>query len=169
MGNSLSNYKIIRVTPTLTEDSAYADGDVLFTATEIPNAVLGDRGCSKILNCFVMDQSRQSFSCDLVFTEESTALGTIHATADITDANMEGIGLCGVLRHAHDEGASGDIDQVRINKTSSLSGNSESTDPMLIQAKAGSTSVYVSGVITDGTPTFADTDDLDLILHIQYK
>ena len=29
MANSFSNYTIIRVTPTLTEDSAYADGDVL--------------------------------------------------------------------------------------------------------------------------------------------
>ena len=162
-----SNYKIIRVTPTLSTD-AYADGDVLFTATEIPNAVIGDKGCSKLVNCFVLDQARQSFSCDLVFTEENTALGTINATADISDADMEGIGLCGVLRHAHDDAASGDIDQVRINKTSSLSGNAESTDPMLIQAKAGSTSVFVSGVVTSGTPTFA-ADDLDIILHIQYK
>tara|TARA_R100000655_G_scaffold4394_8_gene14118 strand:- start:2063 stop:2566 length:504 start_codon:yes stop_codon:yes gene_type:complete len=167
MGNSLSNYTIIRVTPTLSTD-AYADGDVLFTATEIPNAVLGDRGCSKLVNCFVLDQARQSFSCDFVFTEENTALGTINATADISDANMEAIGLCGALRHESTVAALGGIDGVRINKPSSLSGVGESTDPMLIQAKAGSTSVFVSGVITSGTPTFA-ADDLDIILHIQYK
>ena len=34
-----TNRKIIRVTPTL-DTNAYAQGDVLFTATEIPNAVI---------------------------------------------------------------------------------------------------------------------------------
>ena len=36
-----SNFKVIRVTPTLSTD-AYANGDVLFTTTEIPNAVIGN-------------------------------------------------------------------------------------------------------------------------------
>ena len=43
MGNSVSNYAIIRVQPTLSTD-AYAQYDVLFTATAIPDAVEGNGG-----------------------------------------------------------------------------------------------------------------------------
>ena len=162
-----TNRKIIRVTPTLSTD-AYAAGDVAFTATEIPNAVINEGGCSKIINCFVIDQDRDTFDLNLVFTEKNTALGTINATANISDANMEAIGFCGMNFFQSDAAANGHIDQVRIMKQQSLSGASESVEPMLIQAEAGSTSVYVSGIFPDGTPTFAAADDIDIILHIEY-
>ena len=126
-----SSKRIIRVTPTLNNGVAYAAGDVAFTATEIPRAVIGLGGCSKIVNCFIMDQDRDTYDLNLVFSEGNTALGTINATADISDAN------------------------------------NESVEPMLIQAASDSTSVYVSGIITDGTPTFAAADDIDIILHIE--
>jgi hypothetical protein len=38
----------------------------------------------------------------------------------------------------------------------------------MLQAASNSTSVYVAGIITDGTPTFA-ADDLDLVFHIQKR
>ena len=169
-GSSISTgkYKIIRVTPTLNDGVAYAAGDVAFTATEISNAVRGDGGCSKIVNCFIMDQDRDTYDLNLLFTEKNTAIGTINATANISDADMEAIGLCGMNLFASDAAANGHIDQVRIMKQQSLSGAAESVEPMLIQAAEGSTSVYVSGIISDGTPTFAAADDIDIILHIQY-
>ena len=166
MRSGKSDYKIIRVTPTV-DTSQYAVGDVAFTATEIPNAVREDGGCSKILRCFIMDQDRDTFDIHLFFTEKNTALGTINATADISDANMEAIGLCGLLQAKSDEGQSNVVDNVRIMATQSMTGAGESVEPFLIQAEAGSKSVYVSGIITDGTPTFAAADDLDLILHIE--
>ena len=55
MRSGKSDYKIIRVTPTL-DTSAYADGDVLFTATEIPNAVVGLGGCSKLVGAYIFDK-----------------------------------------------------------------------------------------------------------------
>tara|TARA_R100000664_G_C2759226_1_gene148765 strand:- start:2520 stop:3029 length:510 start_codon:yes stop_codon:yes gene_type:complete len=169
MANSYSNYNIIRVTPTLTEDSAYADGDVLFTATEIPNAVLGAGGCSKLLSCYLVDKDQSAFGVDLLFTEENTALGTIHATANISDADFKAIGLCGAMRHINTVAKSSDIDGLFVYKCMSLSESEESVEPILLQAKAGSTSVFVSGVINTGTPTFTNTDDIQLIFHIQYK
>ena len=44
MSSGRSDYKIIRVSPTLSTD-AYAEDDVLFTATEITDAVIGLGGC----------------------------------------------------------------------------------------------------------------------------
>ena len=56
----------------------------------------------------------------------------------------------------------------RLSTWSLISGSpSFSQLPMLLQADEGSTSVYVSGVLRDGTPTFA-ADDIDLIFHIEY-
>ena len=114
-----------------------------------------------------MDQDKDSYILQAIFTEGNTALGTINATADISDADMESIGLCGVSFFQADVASTVHIDQVTIMKQQSLSGVSESVEPMLIQAAAGSKSVYVSGIISTGTPTFAAADDLDLILHIE--
>ena len=166
MRTGKSDYKIIRVTPTL-DTSAYAAGDVAFVATEIPDAVIGLGGCSKIINCFIIDQDRDTYDLNLVFTQKDTALGTINATADISDSDMEAIGFCAMNLFQSDSASSGHIDNVRIMKNHSLSGGNESVEPMLIQAEDNSTSVYVSGIITDGTPTFAAADDIDIILHIE--
>mgnify|MGYP003142621001 CR=1 FL=1 len=164
----LEKYEIIRITPTL-DTSAYAGGDVAFTATEIPNAVREDGGCSKIVNAYIMDQDRDTYDLDLIFTEKNTALGTINATADISDANMEAIGLCGFCRFKSDVAFIGGIDQVRLIRWSETVADSERTSagPIFLQAESGSKSAYVSGIISSGTPTFAAADDIDIILHIE--
>jgi len=168
MRSGKSDYKIIRVTPTLSTD-AYAGGDVAFTATEIPNAVVGLGGCSKIINAYVMDQDRDTYDLDVIFTEKNTAIGTINATADINDANMEAIGLCGMCRFKTDVAFIGGIDEVRILRWSEMVADSERTSagPILIQAEDDSTSVFISGIFSSGTPTFAAADDIDIILHIE--
>ena len=172
MGNTASDYTIIRVTPVLTASEAYSDSDVLFTATEIPNAVRGNGGCSKVLGAWLMDQDRDTYSFDMLFTELNTAIGTIHATANIDDPSMEAIGLCGALKYNSALGVAPDLDTVKIGKFQSLFGGDAGEhfdNSLLIQAAAGSTSVYISGVLASGTPTFAAVDDIDIILHIQYR
>ena len=166
MRSGKSDYKIIRVTPTV-DTSAYAAGDVMFTATEIPNAVIGLGGCSKIIRCYIMDQDRDTYDCQLIFTQKNTALGTINATANISDADMEAIGICGAYLFQTDAAQVGLIDQTKIISAQELSGAGESVEPILIQAENDSTSVYVSGIITDGTPTFAAADDIDIIIHLE--
>ena len=169
MGNKYSNYSIIRVTPTLDTDQ-YAQGDVLFTATEIPLAVRGDAGCSKIICGWSLNQGIGSADdIDLYFTEANTALGTINATANISDANLEAIGLCGIGHIDASTGATSQLDNAEIHPILHKGTGVGSPMNMLIQAAAGSESVYVQGVLTSNTtPTFA-ADDLDLIFHIQYK
>ena len=170
MGNTASNYNIIRVTPTLSTD-AYAADDVLFTGLEIPAAVRGDGGCSMLVGAYLIDQSdTANIDIDFYFTEESTAFGTANATADISDANMEAIGFNGAIRCDADHATSGaSIDNLRIHQLVCYDGASiNNTSLTLLQAKSGSTSVYCHAIVNAGTPTYA-ADDLDLVLHIQYR
>ena len=169
MANSHSDFTIIRVTPTIVEDSAYADGDVLFTATAIPNAVRGNGGCSKLISAYMIDKRKQAFDCELYFCEQNTAFGTIDETADISVANIEAAKVCCVLKKDNDQGENQDLDNIHINKIVGMDGSDDFGFPTLLQAGAGSTNVFVTGVIVDGTPTFTETDDIELIFHIQYK
>ena len=165
MGNNNSNYTIIRVTPTLSTD-AYAQGDVLFTATEIPNAVKGDAGCSKLVAMYVLNQLTTDVDIAFVFSEGNTALGTINATANITDANLEALNLIGFLHQDASEAGILQLDNADITKVYDASDNGT---PILLQAASSKTSVYVQGILTgSATPTYA-ADDIDLIFHIQYK
>ena len=167
--SKMAQRAIIRVTPTVTASDAYADGDVLFTATEIPNAVLESGGCSKLVAAYLVDEDSQGTLVQLVFTEKNTAIGTLNATADISDANMEAIGVCGFCRFKSDVAFMGGIDQVRLIRWSETVADSERTSagPIFLQADSDSTSVYVSGIISSGTPTFAAADDIDIVLHIE--
>ena len=165
-----SDFKIIRVTPTLSTDQ-YAQGDVLFTATEIPNAVIGLGGCSKLVGGYIFDKTAGSDNMFFVFTQGNTALGTINATADISDANLLANNVCGLTKLDNDSATSGGhIDNSKIHQMlpSSLAG--ENNDNLcFLQAEDNSTSVYVQGILTSNTtPTFAD-GDLQLILQIQYR
>tara|TARA_R100000773_G_scaffold14845_1_gene13565 strand:+ start:7330 stop:7839 length:510 start_codon:yes stop_codon:yes gene_type:complete len=169
MANTASPYSIITVTPTLTAGEAYADGDVLFEPTEIPNAVLGNGGCCKLIKAFLIDYDRDTFTADIIFTEKSTpAIGTKHATAGITDADFRTTGFIGALKFDN-QSTVDDIDNVKPAELQSLSGAGESVDPMLLQAADDSTSVYVSAVLASGSPTFTNTNDIQLVLHIQKK
>lgn len=165
----LEKYEIIRVTPTLSTD-AYAVGDVFFVGTEIPNAVREDGGCSKLINMFVLDQSDvQDTSLLFVYSEGNTALGTINATADISDANIEGLNIIGINNLvATQADTDSKIDTSIIHQVlpPTLTGES-SFQPMLLQAASGSSSVYVQAILTSSTtPTYA-ADDIDLIFHIE--
>ena len=88
MRSGKSDYQIIRVTPTL-DTNAYAQGDVLFIATEIPNAVIGNGGCSKLVSMYMLTQNTTRIDVDFVFSENSAVYGTINATANIADGDLE--------------------------------------------------------------------------------
>ena len=163
-----SSKRIIRVTPTL-DTSAYAAGDVLFTATEIPRTVLEKGGCSKLVGAYVFDKLDSDSDITFVFTEGSTALGTINATANISDADLLANNICGISKMDNDQATSGNvIDTSKIHQMLPASVTGENNDNlMLLQAASDSTSVYVQGILTSATtPTFAD-GDLQLILHIE--
>ena len=164
----LEKYEIIRVTPTLSTDQ-YAQGDVLFVATEIPNAVREDGGCSKLVGGYVFDKSDGSDDITFVFTEGITALGTINATANVSDADLLANNICGITKVDNDQASSNAwIDNSKIHQMLPGSSVSENTqDLLLLQAASGSKSVFIQGILVSGTtPTFAD-GDLQIILHIE--
>ena len=169
MGNNYSNYSIIRVPPTLDTDQ-YAQGDVLFTATEIPLAVRGDAGCSKIICGWSLNQGIGSADdIDLYFTEANTALGTINATANISDADLLANNICGITKVDNDQATSSAwIDNSKIHQMLPGSSVAENTqDLLLLQAADDSTSVFIQGILVSSTtPTFAD-GDLQIILHLE--
>tara|TARA_R110000824_G_scaffold126282_1_gene285775 strand:+ start:152 stop:655 length:504 start_codon:yes stop_codon:yes gene_type:complete len=162
-----SDYKVIRVTPTL-DTSEYAVGDVLFTATAIPNAVLGKGGCSKLIDFYVLDEAKTATDVDFIFSENNTAFGTINATADISDADIAALNINGAMLMDESAAKTGQIDNAQITQVLSLGGGNEPNCPMLLQAADDSTTVYVQGIVRGGTPTFA-ADDITLIFHIEYR
>tara|TARA_R100000808_G_C2131477_1_gene140612 strand:- start:924 stop:1511 length:588 start_codon:yes stop_codon:yes gene_type:complete len=175
-GSSISTgkYKVIRVTPTITEDSAYADGDSLFNATEIPNAVRSDGGTSKLLSAYVVDEDSQVAVWEMIFTQKATnfANSGMHNTADVTFDNAVASNICG-FAVINGDTDSLDIDNFKMQQTLTgiappSTGHPAISLPILLQAEEGSTSVYVQGVIFSGTPTYTNTDSLQLIFHIEY-
>ena len=165
MANSFSNYAIIRVTPTLSTD-AYADGDVLFNSVAIPNAVLGNGGCSKLTGMFILNQNTTVIDGTFIFSENAMTLGTINATANISDADIEAGNITGKVHLDGSESGTGHLDNAKL-YNAAYNASVEHSVPQLLQAAAGSTSVYVACIITGGTPTLA-ADDIDLIFHIEY-
>ena len=166
-GVGRNSKRIIRVTPTLSTD-AYAVDDVLFTATEIPRAVIEKGGCSHLIGCYLYNKNDVDNDITLVFTEGNTALGTINATADISDADLLANNICGVTKfNAGEASTLASIDDSRIYQALNTSLNGENMQPLtFLQAASDSTSVYVQGIITSGTPTYAD-GDIQLIFHIE--
>ena len=162
---------IIRVTPTLSTD-AYAQGDVLFNPTKIPNAVSSRGGVSKLIAMTLIDQSDVGTSdITFIFSENNSSdLGTINATANISDANVEALKITGTARCDADQaGTDSWLENTREHQILPAAGTGEGTNPtQLIKAAEGSTDVYVSGIlISNTTPTYA-ADDIDLIFHIEY-
>ena len=162
-----SDYKVIRVTPTL-DTNAYAELDVLFNSVAIPNAVLGNGGCSKLVGMYLLNQNTDIIDIEFIFSENSLTLGTINATANISDADLEAGNITGAMKLDGSESKVSGIDNAYVYNVINNSSTEGSATPMLLQAADDSTSVYVAGIIGAGTPTLA-ADDIDLIFHIEYR
>ena len=167
-GSSISTARrrIIRITPTL-DTSTYAAGDVVFNSVEIPNAVLGHGGCSKLIAMFIVNQITTLADFDFIFSENAGTLGSVNATANIGDAEIEAMNITGYLKLDSSEANTGNLDNSKIQRVFNNS-NTENVSPILLQAAPGSTSAYIAAIETSGTnPTF-QFDSMDLVFHIEY-
>ena len=170
MANKIANqeYKVITVTPSLTIGSptAFGAADVFFNATEIPGAVKEHGGCSKLLGIGIVDQADQNLDLTFVFMQVAKDLGTVNAVVDISDTNLEAAKIMGIVTV--------DFSTVQVDlvasKAAYFSGGAATAGinqlPMLLQAASNSSSIYVAA-ITNGTPTLAAADDVDLLFHVQ--
>ena len=75
---------VIRVTPTLSTD-AYADNDILFLTTEIPNAVSNRGGVSNIVDISLHSKTIVELDMDIIFMEEQIDYGSINAYSSATE------------------------------------------------------------------------------------
>ena len=89
---SLEKFKLFTITPAVQATPDYATGDVLFAPTEIPN-FFPSTGASCILKsvCIIDKQIVATHAFTLYFTNSSTALGTINATAGAAVGVLEEI------------------------------------------------------------------------------
>ena len=176
-GSSLSTgkYSIVRVTPTIS-GTAYADGDVLFLTTEIPNAVRGEGGYSKLVAVTIIDQHTvledANADFDLVFMgAQKNLIGAISPGSSggvaISDANLEAANILGGFEVDSDDNIV-KLGTSNIVHVGSSTGNAASHGlPMMLKAESGSTSVYFAG-IARAALNFDTTDDLDFVFHIEH-
>lgn len=163
MGNNLSNYAIIDVTPTL-NTNAYADGDALFNKVEIPLAVRGNGGCSKLLNVTVGSKKSAATPMEIIFMGSDQSMESANDPMNITAAE----GLAANFLGWVDIPAGGCLDMGEYNICQPLAGAGAKPHlPILLQADSDSTSCYFT-VIIGGTVTYA-ASDLLFRFHIEYR
>jgi len=169
MANSASRYSVIRVSPTL-DTSAYADNDIFFNSTEIPSAVIGNGGASKLVGITILNEDDSAHDIDIIFMQKSTDLGTINeavgSNSKWTNVLAKGAGVLGVVRVDWSAGTSDFVNNLIYSSSSANPSGKSATLPILLQAEDDSNSVYMAAVSRGGTPTTA-ADDYEIILHIE--
>ena len=162
MANAVSNYTIIDVTPTLSTN-AYADGDALFNYTEIPRAVLGNGGCSELVNVTVTSKKASWTTMEIILMSNAQSLESANDEMNITAGEGAAAGFLGWV----DMPSAGALDMGDAVFANPVPAVAKPKLPFFLQAGSGSTSVYFSAII-GGTVTFA-ASDLTFRFHIKYR
>lgn len=135
------------ITPVC-DTAAYAVGDVLFTATEIPNALVVGGSVALLAGVRVIDKDDNAAAgMDLYFfSKPAVSMGTLNAAAtNITDADADFfLGKVSI--------AAGDWEDVGGAKWANATLTPGKQIPVLSEDGVKTTSVWVIGV-TRGTPT----------------
>ena len=161
MGIGRSDFKVIDVTPTL-HTSEYAAGDIMFNRVEIPNAVLGKGGCSKLVGLTCNSKKADDTNIIVFFMTNNQSVGSANDPMNVSASDGAAAGFLGFV-DLSDTG----YDLGNFNLHQMADTNSDKDMKMLLQAAAGSTSVYFFASTTT-VQTYA-ADDLTFRFHIQYK
>ena len=157
-----SNFKVIQVTPTL-DTSAYADGDILFDTTEIPDAVIGLGGCSKLVSVAITNKQGDITPMTMYFQQAARGMGTANAAMDVVSANTVHAKQLGYIEAPTDSWK----DMGSTCLFNAKTDENVSSLPLMLQAKDDSTSVHFFASV-EGAETFAD-GDLTFVFGIEYK
>src|SRR5688500_9553228 len=79
--------ELFRVVPVI-QAAAYADGEVIFDFTEIPEAVRRNGDIGFVKSVTVIDKSDQVFGLELYLAEAGATLGALNGAPSISDADM---------------------------------------------------------------------------------
>ena len=160
MGNSHSNYAVIDVTPTL-DTSEYASGDALFNKQEIPNAVLGNGGCSRLVSITLNSKKTDDLNYVVHLMTNNQSVSAANDALNISAADGAAAGILGSVTMSNDHDL-GDFATHAPTKTGGFDAL-----PFMLQAASGSSSVYFF-CSTTSVQTYA-ANDLTFRFHIQYK
>lgn len=132
--------RVVDITPVLST-SIYADNDTLFVPIEI-TGVFKDNGPAELISATVFDGDDQGTEFDLVFTSANLAFGVINDPVDAADADaLKYLGAVSFV-------AADVVDLV----------NSQlfvKRNIGLIMAPGATSSLWVSGIVRSGTPTYS--------------
>lgn len=140
-GGSGTAADVLEVTMVL-DTSALGSGDVMGTTVAVPAAVPVAGGQALLHSVRIHDEDDQGVAFELVIMNANTSLGTANSAPNITDANGRTIvaRIPVVTADYYDYGAfkSAVLENLGIE----------------LEAAAGQTSLWVSGINGSGTPTF---------------
>ena len=127
---------------TLTVDSdVYAANDVLAATQELASAARTTGGCGIIQTISVMDLDDQGVAMDLVFLDDSTAIGTENAAVSLADSDADAV--LGYVSIAASDYC--DLINSQVATVNNVGFH--------YKCATGSTSLYVAAITRGGTPT----------------
>lgn len=141
VGQVLSPSDVLELTPTL-ETSAYADGDLLFDATELANFVRANGKTALIQSITVIDKDDQKVAFDIFSAYETVDFGTVNSAPTISDADA-----AKVQRVCRVESADYiDLGGVAVATLTNIG--------LMVEPASASRSMFFAGV-TRGAPTYS--------------
>jgi hypothetical protein len=132
---------VLPLTPVM-DTSAYATGDVAFIPIELAGFVHHIGGSAEIRNLWIIDENDQGVAMDIYFQDSNASMGSLNAAFTPSDANARA--LLGRVQIAAADWQ--DLGGVRVAMIDNIG--------QKIKADAATTSIWVSGAIRSGTPTF---------------
>lgn len=142
---------LIDVNPVC-EAASNADGDVIFTFTEIPNAVAVDGGSCLLHSVQLLDNDYNGGIIDLVFQTDNTTLGAIGAAVSESDTNAEDI-LGYVQLETYFDGINWKM-------------SSKTNIGLVLKAASGTKSLYIAGVNRNGDAQTATASGINLRIGV---
>ena len=175
--NITSRRAVIRVTPTIT-GVQYSNNDVLFSTTEIPEAVGYVGGASKLINITINSKSSSLFDCALYFFQVNQSAGTVNSAWNMSDsdfANAKNLGCIYIDGDNLQQNPGGGRVYAVMQGYKAFTSATKTYPqlPLMLQAESGSTSVYVAGKVQseddpgNTTPSFS-VGDIELVFGIDY-
>ena len=161
MSNNYSSYKVITVTAT-TDAEGIAQDKVVATGIEIPDAVLGNGGCSLIKSITLSDAANTSLVCDIIFSSNSSAITQDQGkavgedTPNLDDTIADASGWVQFVAGDHT-----DLIDARLHTKTGFY--------LFVEAESDSTSVYMHIINRGSTATFAATDDVKVKIGLLQK
>ncbi len=161
MSNNYSSYKVITVTAT-TDAEGIAQDKVVATGIEIPDAVLGNGGCSLIKSITLSDAANTSLVCDIIFSSNSSAITQDQGkavgedTPNLDDTIADASGWVQFVAGDHT-----DLIDARLHTKTGID--------LMVEAESDSTSVYMHIINRGSTATFAATDDVKVKIGLLQK